>query len=118
MAIPPSAGHATEIAAVLAVGALALLAGHRWGLLLVAIADVMLIGTVWPLLAFRVLEVGRPVIAAQIALIGALPGLLLTIRTLPTTFDLIAGPQPAQRRTTGLRLCVGAMVVWLAMPVF
>ncbi len=118
MAIPRSATQVTEIATVLAVGGLALLAGHRWGLLVVATADVMLLGKLWPLLVFRELEVGRAVFAAQVALIGALPGLLLTIRTLPSTFDLVAGPQSLRLRTNGLRMCFGAMAMWLVLPVF
>src|SRR5688500_17393822 len=51
LAIPGPAGEITGIASVLAVGAIAVLAEHAWGLLLVAIADVLLVGKVWPALA-------------------------------------------------------------------
>ena len=44
LALPGPTGPATAIASVLIIGALALLAGHTWGLLVVTSANVLLIG--------------------------------------------------------------------------
>jgi hypothetical protein len=40
--------HGAEVAAVLAVSATALLAGQRWAIALIVIADLLLLPTVWP----------------------------------------------------------------------
>jgi hypothetical protein len=43
-----SSWHGPEVAAVLAVAATALLAGQRWAIAVIVIAEVMLMPTVWP----------------------------------------------------------------------
>lgn len=76
----PGHNHIPELAAVLAIGSLALLAGYRWGLAVLVVAEIFLVGAVWPL-AFLAKP---PSVAAQIAVIvsccGALPG-VLSLRT-------------------------------------
>jgi hypothetical protein len=43
-----STWHGPEVAAVLAVSATALLAGQRWAIAVIVIADLFLLPTVWP----------------------------------------------------------------------
>ena len=50
LALPlaPSAWHGPEVAAILAVAAIALLAGQRWAVAVIVIAEICLLPTVWP----------------------------------------------------------------------
>jgi hypothetical protein len=43
-----SSWHGPEVAAVLAVAATALLAGQRWAVAVIVVAELMLMPTVWP----------------------------------------------------------------------
>ena len=43
-----SSWHGPEVAAVLAVAATALLAGQRWAVAVIVVAEIMLMPTVWP----------------------------------------------------------------------
>src|SRR5215212_7696637 len=43
-----SSWHGPEVASTLAVSAVALLAGQRWAIALVLIAELMLLPTIWP----------------------------------------------------------------------
>jgi len=119
MLLPVQSGstpQTPEIAAVLAVGALALLAGHAWGLLIVALADVMLIGTVWPLVVFlqgSTLEIA----AAATALGGALPGLILVTRTLPRTVEVVVGTDHGRLRNVSVAASSVMVALWLTLPV-
>src|SRR5687768_8505984 len=49
--VPGVSSTATAGATLLAVGGLALLAGHTWGLLVVVPSDLVLVGRLWPVLA-------------------------------------------------------------------
>src|SRR4051812_39447629 len=51
LALPGTTSPASAEAAMLAVGAIALLAGHTWGLLVALSSHVPLVGRVWPALA-------------------------------------------------------------------
>jgi hypothetical protein len=116
IALPTGSGPSPEAAAALAVGSLALLAGHAWGLLIVALADLLIVGAVWPLLVFG----GRPssiVVAAAIALAGALPGLVLLGRTLPGTVELVLG-ENVRWRSAGVAVSGVLCLVSLVLPVF
>jgi len=50
LALPlaPSAWHGPEVAAILAVAAIALLAGQRWAVAVIVLAELCLLPTVWP----------------------------------------------------------------------
>jgi hypothetical protein len=50
LALPlaPTSWHGPEVAAVLAVSATALLAGLRWAIALIVVAELLLLPTVWP----------------------------------------------------------------------
>jgi hypothetical protein len=82
LALPfaPSSWHGPEVASVLAVSATALLAGERWAVALVVIAELLLLPTIWP----RAFLGGMAVWPGRIAALGALaaivPGLLANRR--------------------------------------
>jgi hypothetical protein len=116
MAIPGYQADIAEVSAILAIGALALLAGHRWGILIVAAADLLLIGHVWPVAAFADRPEPYARIAACTAMLGALPGLLVFSRTLPHTVSLLLGPRLARARGAGTALCSAAALIFLTSP--
>jgi|GEM_PF-4314548 len=115
IALPGSASQVTGIAVVLAVAALAMLAGHRWSLIITVAAQIMMLGEVWPI-AFHPSStwVGA---AAMVATLTALPGLVLLRKTVPTMVELFAGQRSGRVNTTTYRLCSIAAGVWLLAPV-
>jgi hypothetical protein len=71
-----SSWHGPEAASVLAVGAIALLAGQRWAIGVVAIAELLLVPTVTSRAFTTALDLWPGRIAALCALIAIVPGLL------------------------------------------
>jgi hypothetical protein len=118
IALPTGHGPSPEVSAVLAVGALALLAGHAWGLLIVAAADLILVSSLWPMLVFESQKSTSTTTAAAIALIGALPGLIVFTRTLPGTVELVLGDGARRFRTHALTITGIAAFISLVFPVF
>jgi hypothetical protein len=116
IALPTGSGPSPEVSAVLAVGALALLAGHAWGLLIVAASDLILVGGLWPLLAFH-RSPHSVTLAAALALAGALPGLVVFTRTLPGTVELVLGDRP-RFRSYAVALTGMLALASLILPVF
>ena len=119
----PFSGHdaqmAPEIASVLAIAAIGLLAGHRWAVAIVVIADVLLFGAVWPLAVFANPPSAHAQLIATLALVGALPGLVLMRRSLRPMVDLLVGGGRSARfraATAGFFGLSG--VVWIALPLF
>lgn len=116
MAVPGPAGSITGVASVLVVGALALLAGHRWAMLVIAAGDVLLVGQLWP--AAVGIE-GAPSafgeIATVVSLVCALPGLLLFVRHLPAMVEVVLG---GRTRGHGAGVTVSAIAagLWLVSP--
>lgn len=102
----PTHAHSPELAATLAIGAIALIAGHRWGLAVLVVAEIFLIGAVWPL-AFLA---HPPSVAAQIAvtisLAGAIPGLRSLGRAAAEMVELVG----ARRTRRATRLARAALV--------
>src|SRR2546423_4138960 len=78
LALPlaPSSWHGPEVASVLAVSATALLAGERWAVALVVIAELLLLPTIWPRAFLGGVAVWPGRIAALGSLIAIVPGLL------------------------------------------
>lgn len=70
-----SSWHGPEVAAVLAVAATALLAGQRWAVAVIVIAELMLMPTVWPR-AFLGDGVLLARLAALATLFATVPGVL------------------------------------------
>lgn len=116
MALPTGTSYAPEIASVLAVSALALLAGHAWGLLIVALADVLLIGSIWPVLLSNAGDTLK--ITAGVAIVAALPGLLALGRTLPRLVELVIGRPESRWRPVGVYASGALVSIWLVLPIF
>jgi len=83
--VPGVSSTATAGATLLAVGALALLAGHTWGLLVIVPSHLTLVGRLWPALALSGPGQGGNLSSAAIAivLLTALPTLALSSLMLP-----------------------------------
>lgn len=114
LALPGPAGPATGVAAVLAVGALALLAGHAWGVLVTGTAQVVLVGNVWPLLALQPPPDAFGTAAIVTALVSALPGLAMIGWTLPAVVDVVLGEERGER-ARGYGVACGAVVMALVL---
>ena len=86
-----SAWHGPEVAAVLAVAATAQLAGQRWPIAVIVLAELLLLPTVWPraFLADGVMDAQR--IAAMATLVAVVPGLLATKRASAALVLLLFG---------------------------
>jgi hypothetical protein len=111
----PAHASSPESAAALAVGAIALATGHRWGLPIVVIAEVLLVAKLWPA-AFLHQPPSVPAqIAVAIAFAGALPGVPAIGRAAPSLLDLfgIRGSPQTHRLTHGA-MVLAAVAVLLA----
>lgn len=114
----PTHAHSPELAATLAIGSIALLAGHRWGLAVMVVAEIFLIGAVWP----QAVLARPPSLAAQIAVgvsvIGTVPGLLALGRAAAELVELV-GARRTRRATrfAHVALAAIALVVW-TLPLF
>jgi hypothetical protein len=87
--------HGPEVAAVLAVSATAMLAGQRWAIALVVIAELMLVPTMLP----RAFSTGAelPVrIVGLIALVAIVPG-MLSMRRAAAALVLVTGRHRTQQ---------------------
>lgn len=71
-----SSWHGPEVASTLAVAAVALLAGQRWAVAVVFIAELLLLPTIWPRAFFGGVELWPGRIAALGSLMMIVPGLL------------------------------------------
>jgi hypothetical protein len=109
LALPlaPSSWHGPEVAAVLAVSATALLAGQRWAIAVIVIAQLLLVPTVWPraFLPHNELAVR---IAALGALIAVVPG-VIAMRRAAAALVLVTGRRRA--RATCRRFHTGLVLV-------
>ena len=76
LALPlaPSAWHGPEVAAILAVAAIALLAGQRWAVAVIVLAELCLLPTVWPRAVLG--TGGSSRLIALATLIAIIPGVL------------------------------------------
>ncbi len=112
----PTVAATPEIASVLAVGAIALLAGHRWGLAVVVLADVALVGALWP----RAFLIDPTSTLAQVGvalgLAGALPGVVALRRAAPAVAELITGEVTARGGAISRVLIVAVALLWLGAP--
>jgi hypothetical protein len=105
-----SSWHGPEVAAVLAVAATALLAGQRWAIAVIVIAELMLIPTVWP----RTFLVDGGMLMARLAalatLIAIVPG-VLSMKRAAAALVLVTG-RPRTRQTCR-RVHVGLVLTGL-----
>ena len=98
LALPLAPGdwRGPEVAAILAVSATALLAGQRWAISVIVIAELLLLPTVWPRAFLPASDL--PVrLAALGSLIGVVPG-VLAVRRAAAALVLVTG----RRRTRAM----------------
>jgi hypothetical protein len=114
LALPGTTSAATAEAAMLAVGALALLAGHTWGILVVVTSHVPLVGRVWPALA------GAPDTASAgavaIVLVTALPTILLAWQLLPRVIEQVLPGRSARARGLVTAAMAAGLFASLVLP--
>lgn len=111
-----SSWHGPEVASTLAVSAVALLAGQRWAIALVLIAELLLLPTIWPraFLGGVALWPGR--IAALVSLVMIVPG-LLSARRAAAAMVMITGWRRTQRTCRHFQLAFAALgLVAVALP--
>ena len=109
IALPLSpSSHSPEVASVLALSAVALLANHRWAIALVVVAELLLLPGLWPRLLVQ-----PPDVPARIAIVAAclsiVPG-MLALRRASATLVQIAGMRRTRR---ACRMASIAMAVCL-----
>ena len=114
ISLPSSTTEVAGIAVILAVAALAMLAGHRWSLIVIVAAQIMILGKVWPI-AFHAASTWV-LVAAIVASLCALPGLVLLRKTVPTTVELFAGKRSRRVNNATYRVATVLVAVWLAAP--
>jgi len=100
----PTHAHSPELAATLAIGAIALLAGHRWGLAVLVIAEIFLIGAVWPLAILARPPSVMAQIAVAVSVAGAVPGVRALGRAAAELVELVGARRtrrgsPSRRRS-------------------
>ncbi len=112
----PTVAATPEIASVLAIAAVAVLAGHRWGVAILVVADVALVGALWP----RAFLQDPPSTIAQLGVVlglaGALPGAVMLRRMTPELALLVLGEESARGRAVSAALVPVIAVVWVAAP--
>lgn len=113
----PSHAHSPEIAAVLAIGAIAAFAGFRWGVGIVVLAEIFLVAAVWPLAILARPPSVPAQIAVVIACLGAGPGLWRLRGGARDVIELLGIVHPRGQRLAGHGMLIGAAMV-LAWPAF
>ena len=101
-----SSWHGPEVAAVLAVAATALLAGQRWAVAVIVVAELMLMPTVWPR-AFLGDGMLMARLAALATLFAIVPG-VLSMKRAAAALVLITSTRST--RTIVRRVHVGLIV--------
>lgn len=119
LALPNAGEKVTAQAAMLAVGALAILAGHTWGLLLALASHVPLLGRVWPVLvAGQAQTPGQDGAlaagAVAVVVVTALPVVALAAALFPRLMAMVvpeASPRTHALATLGFAVGLGASLV-------
>lgn len=120
LALPGVTSAVSAEAAMLAVGALALFAGHTWGLIVVVSSHVPLVGRLWPVLADVhgapngpwAGSLGPAVVA--VVIVTALPTLILAATLLPRMVEQLTPEQSPRARSllvAATALVLGASLV-------
>lgn len=118
--VPGQASTTAAGAALLAVGALALLAGHAWGLMVSIPSHVTLVGRVWPALTTGSAQdlAGSSATAAAVAIVivTALPALALTTVVLPQIAEHVLGEERRQAQRVFVAGSALALAAALVLP--
>jgi hypothetical protein len=113
-----SSWHGPEVASTLAVSAVALLAGQRWAVALIFIAQLLLLPTIWPRAFFGGVELWPGRIAALGSLIMIVPG-LLNARRAAAAMVLVAGLERSRLTCRRVQYAFAALgVVTALLPLF
>lgn len=119
IAIPGPGSPMAAQATVLAVGALALLAGHTWGLPVMVASHTILAGHLWPMLALgQSMPPGGTYGTAAIAivLLTALPTLVLTAVLLPSMVRFLLDEPSPRTHAVGTAGAALFLVAALVLP--
>ena len=92
----PNSWHAPEVASILAVSATAMLAGQRWAVAIVVLAELFLLPTVWTRAFMPASGLGIH-LAALVAMIAMVPG-MLAMRRAAAALVVVTG-RPTHRRS-------------------
>lgn len=116
LALPlaPSSWHGPEVASTLAVSAVALLAGQRWAVALIFIAELLLLPTVWPRAFFGGVDLWPARIAALGSVAMILPG-LLSARRAAAAMVLLSGWRRTQLTCRRVQYAFAGIAVVLAL---
>jgi hypothetical protein len=113
--MPMSMWHGPEVAATLAIGATAMLAGQRWAIAVVVLAELLLVPTIWPRAAFgddlllRVASLG--------ALLAVVPGVLASRRA-AAALVLLSGWRRTRTATRRIYVVLVALgIVTTMLPI-
>ncbi|MBX3157382.1 MAG: hypothetical protein KF773_15510 [Deltaproteobacteria bacterium] len=90
-----SSWHGAEVAAVLAIAATSMLAGQRWAIAVVIVAELLLVPTVWPRVFLGDTSIALR-IPALISLAAMVPG-ILAVRRGAAALVLVSGRRRTQR---------------------
>ncbi len=115
LALPGASGTTAAGATVLAVGALALLAGHGWGLFVSVPSHVTLAGRLWPSLLLQH-PGAHHAIAAAVVLVTALPALALTVVILPQIANHLLADRGPRARTAFVACSAAGLIASLIVP--
>lgn len=105
-----SSWHGPEVASTLAVSAVALLAGQRWAIALVLVAELMLLPTIWPRAFLGGVELWPGRIAALASLVMIVPG-LLSARRAAAAMVLVTGWRRTQQTCRRVQIAFAALAV-------
>jgi hypothetical protein len=105
-----SSWHGPEVASTLAVAAVALLAGQRWAISIVVLAELLLLPTIWPRAFLGGVELWPGRIAALTSLVMIVPG-LLSVRRAAAAMVLITGWRRTQRTCRHLQYAFAVLFV-------
>jgi hypothetical protein len=120
LALPGTTSPASAEAAMLAVGALALLAGHTWGLLVALSSHVPLVGRVWPALTHLQMpgsagsDGAVTAGAVAVVLVTAVPVVILSMVLFPKLVAHVvpgASPRTHAVATAIVAIALGASLV-------
>lgn len=114
LALPlaPSAWHGPEVAAILAVAAIALLAGQRWAVAVIVLAQLCLLPTVWPRAVLG--AGGSPRLISLATLTAIIPGMLAMPRA-AVALAAMTGHDQTERICRCTHVCLLAIGVFAVL---
>ena len=113
-----SSWHGPEVASTLAVSAVALLAGQRWAVALIFIAELLLLPTIWPRAFFGGVDLWPGRIAALGSLAMVVPG-LLAARRAAAAMVLLSGFERTSLTCRRVQYAFAALgIIAAALPLF